>query len=225
MTAAPLRSFFSAEPPAWPPALNVPPYPPAATLFQAWRAHPEPGYLPANVWLTHCGEALHVTAVLEDADIFNSARGENQPTWTTGDVFEIFLRPEGQEAYYEFHVTPENHTLRLRFPSVAFRQAMARQFPHDPAWVFDLSLPPSSFQSASRVEAHHHRWIVTARVPFSTVLENGDSFPLRPWRVSFCRYDATRGTPGAVLSSTSPYPEPRFHEIEHWLPLHFINTG
>lgn len=197
---------------------------PSAALAQSWLACPGPRFRPGRVWTAHSSSALFVTAELEDDDIANSARSERQPTWATGDVFEIFLRPQGQDAYFEFHITPENFTLRVRFPSTAYFQAMAERFPSDPAWVFDLSLPPTAFTSATRVQPAARRWTAAAVIPFSTVLENGETSPSRPWLASFCRYDTTRGLPDAELSSTSPYPQPHFHDQSHWRELHFLPT-
>jgi hypothetical protein len=201
--------------PLWPPA-------PSAELGQPWRASPEDHFRPARVWVAWTPSALHILAELEDDDIANSARGERQATWETGDVFEIFLRPEGQEAYFEFHVTPENETLRVRFPSAAYFDAMASRFPRSPDWVFDLSLAPDAFQSAVHVDAAARRWRVCAVIPCATVLENGDESLQRPWLASFCRYDTTRGVPGAALSTTSPHPGPVFHQQSDWRPLHFL---
>lgn len=211
-------------PPAAADSLASPLWPslPSAELGQPWRSSPEDRFRPCRVWTAWTPSALHVLAELEDDDIANSARGERQATWQTGDVFEIFLRPEGQDAYFEFHVTPENETLRVRFPSAAYFDAMAARFPHSPEWVFDLSLARGAFQSAVQVDAAACRWRVCAVIPYATVLENGEATPERPWLASFCRYDTTRGIPGAVLSTTSPHSEPAFHRQSDWRPLHFL---
>jgi len=198
---------------------------PSAVLGQAWLPVPEPAFRAAQVWAGWTPDTLHLRAVLEDDDIANSARGERQATWETGDVFEIFLRPQGQDAYFEFHITPENETLRVRFPSAAYFDAMALAYPRNPSWVFDLSLSPSAFQSATLIDPAARRWTAAAAIPFATVLENGESCPARPWLASFCRYDTTRGRPGAVLSSSSAYESgPRFHQQSAWNELNFLSA-
>jgi hypothetical protein len=195
---------------------------PGLALGQHWLDTPEPGLRPGEVWVSSTSHALQVFASLEDDVIGNSARGERQPTWSTGDVLEIFLRPDGQDAYFEFHITPENETLRVRFPSERYFAAMARQYPRDPNWVFDLSLAHNCIQTATQVIPESRRWNVAAVIPFTTVLENGETFPSRPWRVSFCRYDTTPGLSKPVLSSTSPYSTPKFHDQSAWRELRFV---
>lgn len=196
---------------------------PGATLGQNWPPSLEERFRPTRVWTGWTPSTLHIFAELEDDDIANSARGERQATWETGDVFEIFLRPQGQDAYFEFHITPENETLRVRFPSAVYFDAMALVRPRDPGWVFNLTLAPAAFQSAVRIDAASRRWMAAAAIPFTTVLENGESTPQRPWLASFCRYDTTRGVPGAVLSSTSPHTgKPNFHRQQDWRTLDFL---
>ena len=58
-------------------------------------------------------------ALFHDSDIFNTAKVNNERTWTTGDVCEFFIQPAGQDDYFEFHVTPEGITLQLHLPPVS----------------------------------------------------------------------------------------------------------
>jgi len=93
-------------------------------LRQGWYRETEPFFRPGRVRTGWTRTTLIVAAELEDADIFNPTTAFNDPAFTTGDVFEIFLRPETQEAYYEFHISPHNQQFQLRIPSgVAFQLA------------------------------------------------------------------------------------------------------
>lgn len=196
---------------------------PAVTLSQHWLGQPEAGFRPTRVWPSWSPEGLHILAEMEDDAIGNTARGDRVATWETGDVFEIFLRPPGQDAYFEFHITPENETLRVRFPSAAYFEAMSARFHHDAGWVFDLSLSRDCLRTTARADHAGRRWWAGAFIPFTTVLENGTVPPAGPWMASFCRYDCTPGSPRAVLSSSSPHPgpRPRFHDQAFWRPLEF----
>src|SRR4051794_21611349 len=83
---------------------------------QAWRPNPEPLFVPGKVRCGVVGMSLAVLAEFRDHDVFNPVTHFNVPAFPHGDVFEIFLQPVGQDAYYEFHVTPGGTLLQLRWP-------------------------------------------------------------------------------------------------------------
>ncbi|MBW3635068.1 MAG: hypothetical protein KY445_01225 [Armatimonadetes bacterium] len=180
-------------------------------LSQAWLEMPEAAFLPATARLGGRGDALWIYAILRDADIFNAATEPNQATWTTGDVFEIFLRPVGQNAYFELHVTPENQTLQLRFPDA---QAQSSGRP----WS-EFIVVPKLFSSRTLVE--DGQWRVLVEIPIRNISENLDAG--REWAFSLSRYDATRGEEKPVISSSSPHRVPRFHRQEEWRRLSMEN--
>ncbi len=88
-------------------------------LCQVWPAKPEADFASATVRTGWREDSLLVFAELPDADIFSRATGHNQRMWELGDVLEIFLSPENSVSYVEFHVTPTNYRLQLRFPDTA----------------------------------------------------------------------------------------------------------
>lgn len=186
-------------------------------MQQAWNPAPEPGLRPAWVRCGWTAESLLVFAVLDDDDIFNPMDEFNAAAYQHGDVFEMFLRPSGQDAYYEFHVSPRNQRFQLRIPS-----AVAFAAPKPVAGI-----PPEWFvrdwQIGSRVQVDTANgcWRVLASIPLARVAENGAPVAGDTWRFSFSRYDYTRGQAAPVLSATSPHPEPRFHRQQEWGELAF----
>lgn len=188
---------------------------PDVQAFQAWRAEPEPGFRPMRVKAGWTREALVVHAVLEDADIFNPERRFNAMSFMAGDVFEMFLRPVDQEAYFEFHVTPENQKLQLRFPSARAFSELRREMP--PEWFINHRV----IASRVRVTPAEEQWEVVAEIPFDLVCENSRPGPGMRWLFSFSRYDYTRGNSKPVLSSTSPHTVLGFHRQEDWGELEF----
>ncbi|MEI6167095.1 MAG: carbohydrate-binding family 9-like protein [bacterium] len=189
---------------------------PAVESQQAWLVEPEPGFRPLRVKTGWTREALYVYAELEDADIFNPEKRFNEPSFMSGDVFEIFLRPCSQESYVEIHVTPENQKFQLRIPS-AREFAEPRAKPGIPQeWFIDRVI-----ESRVRVNPAAQRWEVAVEIPFAMVCEvflprTGDR-----WLFSFSRYDYTRGREKPVLSSTSPHQVLNFHRQEEWGELRF----
>lgn len=85
-------------------------------LGQHWLPQPEAGFLPTRVRTAWTDNALLVLAELDDTGIFNPSREFNAPAFKMGDVFEIFLRPIDQQAYYEFHIGPDNQKISTPSP-------------------------------------------------------------------------------------------------------------
>ena len=189
-------------------------------MRQAWRAEPEPDLLPARVRVGWSESAMLVEAELSDRDIFNPITEFNQTAFNNGDVFEIFLRPEWQTPYFEFHITPSNQLLQLRFADAQ----QVRQLPS--VGTLDERLAGKKIwdqriTSSVRVEAAAQRWLVSVAIPFAMVVETGAMQPGARWLCSFCRYDHTRGRSAPVLSSTSPHAQCNFHRQEEWQPIEF----
>lgn len=185
---------------------------PPAVLAQSWREANEPDFRAGSVRLGWRRGALHVFAELEDDDIFNPETRFNEPAFVCGDVFEIFVRPESQTAYYELHVTPANHHFQLRIPSAeAFRAPRA-----DPGIPPEWRIRDPIFESRTQIDHDAKRWRVHARIPAAHIREGGPPQPGERWFVSFSRYDYTRGREAPVLSSTSPHRQLNFHRQEEW---------
>jgi len=194
---------------------------PALEYSQSWLPSPMPEFLPGRVQTGWSDQGWHVLAILQDKDIFNTARSPSEASWESGDVFEIFLRPGGQDSYFEIHLTPENSGVRFRFPSTEFYWKMNGIHRPKTSWAFEHSYTPAHLSTSTLVQADRGRWLAGATLPFSDFLENGETVPEQPWRVSFCRYDYTRGRQKPVCSSTSKQAKAAFHRQTHWSPLTF----
>ena len=171
----------------------------AIALGQSWVTEPEPDFLPAEVRVGRSASQVLVLATIPDWDIFTLATEPNQKTWELGDVFEIFLKPENETNYREFHVTPANIRTQLGFST----EGAAPEF-----------LPDGIFES--RVWIESSRWIVLASIPCAAVTNRTKMDSGERWRFSFCRYDAFQDGRKPVLSSTSPHPVPKFHRPVEW---------
>jgi hypothetical protein len=187
-------------------------------LRQAWLTAPQKELLPATVRTGWTDTDLIVFAELEDRDIFNPVTELNALSFRYGDVFEMFLRPEEQAAYCEFHVTPQNQKLQVRFPSseALLEPRTADGIPS--SWlIFDRQ-----FDSQVHVNTAANRWAVLAAIPFDMVADSGRAGAGSRWLFSFSRYDYTRNQPAPVLSSTSPHRELNYHRQQEWGTLLFV---
>lgn len=162
-------------------------------LTQPWAAQPEARFRPGTVRLAWSVDALLVLADLHDDEVRTSATADNQRLWELGDVFEIFLQAEGNDAYTELHVAPNGIRMHLRFPE-------------------NLPVTPVGFQASANLTATG--WRVEARIPAEVCglprFEAGTIL-----RVSFCRYDAGAGAP-PVLSTSAAHPAVSFHHPDEW---------
>lgn len=188
-------------------------------MVQGWLPAPEPDLLPAVVRVHWTSTAMQVEAELHDNDMFNPAQNFNDVAYTLGDVFEIFLRPENQDAYYEIHITPTNQVLQLRFPNAQTIRQLRAEPGKDVIGEFKVWQP--RITSSVRVDAPGRKWFVSATIPFSMVVEKGPMKPGMRWFCSFCRYDYTRSPAKCVLSSTSRHAKCDYHRQEEWTPITF----
>ncbi len=185
---------------------------------QFWRESPEKEFLPAVIRTARCAGNLLVYAVLDDADIFNPVTTFNKPSFQHGDVFETFLRPLGQEAYYEFHVTPQNQHFQLRIPSAdAFLTSGAGGGIPD-EWL----IGGRDIKSQVTVDPQRQQWRVLEEIPILDIAQHGLATSGDEWLFSFSRYDYTHQVPSPVLSSTSAHTVVNFHRQEEWGRLLFV---
>ncbi len=186
-------------------------------LAQAWHENREPDFAPATVRVGWNGDFLLLFAELIDADIHNKATRLNEKLWELGDVLEVFLRPADQSAYLEFHVSPENQRLQLRFADATQVSEIRKT-----GSVDRFLIPGNAFHSATWVEPENKRWFVFARIPSKSVCDNPRPLKGSQWHFSFSRYDYTRGREKPVISSTSPHTVPNFHHQHEWGTLRFV---
>ena len=187
-------------------------------LLQHWRPESQTGFFPALVRTAWTDDFLLLHAELEDADIFNPSQAFNTPAFKHGDVFEVFLRPIEQDAYYEFHIGPDNQKFQLRVPSAeAFRKRPKGDIPQE--WL----VRDQVIESRAKVLAQDNRWLVLASIPFAMVAESGKPEAGSQWLFSFSRYDYYQGNPSPILSSSSSHNMPvSFHRQEDWGLLSFV---
>lgn len=188
-----------------------------SSMGQGWRSEPESDFAPAQVRAGWHGDFLLIFAELTDVDIHNQATRLNEKLWQLGDTFEVFLRPADQSAYVEFHVSPENQRLQLRFAD-ATQVSEIRKTGSAERFL----IPGNAFHSATWVAPENKRWFVFEKIPTKSVCDNPRPLKGSQWYFSFSRYDYTRGREKPVISSTSPHTVPNFHHQDEWGMLNFV---
>lgn len=182
---------------------------------QFWKPAPEENFCSGEVRTGWSADGLWVYAVLQDEDISNEEETANAFFFLKGDVFEIFVRPENQDAYYEFHVGPANQQLQMRIPSAA---AFNNQKDGE-SEGWKISGPV--MRSWVQIDEENKQWKVLVFLPFDEI--NESSKTSQDWRISFSRYDYTRGSKRPILSSTSEHSVLGFHRQNEWTTLRFVS--
>jgi hypothetical protein len=183
---------------------------------QAWLDENQAEFSPATVRVGWRENSLLVFAELADRDIFNRATELNQRTWELGDVLEIFLGSAEGGSYLEFHVTPDNQRLQLRYVD---GDSVARL--RKTGDLKEFLIPGAAFHSATWIESRLQQWSVFAEIPAFVVCGSTAPIANTQWRFSFGRYDYTRGAAEPCISSTSPHVKPDFHRQHEWGILTF----
>jgi hypothetical protein len=188
-------------------------------MRQGWRDDAEPGFKPGVVRTGWHGDHLYVFADLTDSDVTTSATAHGQRFWELGDTFEMFMRRDGVASYIECHVMPTNLRLQLRFPEGG-PAALKASDPVDAARI-----PGDGFKSRVWQRENGDGWAVLAAIPASLADAPAGSLAGATWRVSFSRYDFTRGVSAPVLSSTSPHAAIAFHRQHEWGVLRCVERN
>ena len=193
--------------------VDILPFIPADSTYEA-------RFQPGAVKVGWRNQALWVYARLEGCSIFNSALTHNELMWSLGDTFEMFLRPLAQARYYEFHVTPQNLRLQLRFKS----EEEVNELREWGRGLQDSSFVEEPlFQHWTNVNETEGFWEVLAEIPAESVVNTGSIQIGDKWRFLFSRYDFAFGDreKDAVLSSTSNLLRVDFHHQADWRTLEF----
>ncbi len=168
---------------------------------QSWLPEGEPAFQPATVRVWRAGDVLELEARVTDAFITDPPAEFNDYAYTQGDVFELFLKAEGDRGYHEIHVTPSNVLLQLKFEAGSTLPLNA-----DNAKIAEKILQSSTERTADG-------WVARFSFPLETAT------PLRPiprlWRIGCGRYDY-RADGSKVLSNTAPLTLCNFHRYWEW---------
>lgn len=171
---------------------------------------PQESFLPGRVQVGWNDGFLYVLATLTDKEVYTDATADSDHMWALGDVFEIFMRDQATEEYFELHTAPSGHRLQLAFanPEVILnlrdeKGALEDQMLHGDMLISKTRTTADGWQALCRVA-----WPITPMAGRTALL-------------SLSRYDYTRGEEEPVLSSTSQHVVVNYHRQEEWTPIVF----
>ena len=184
---------------------------------QHWQPAASPNFAPGTVKLFWEAEALVVYAQLDDADIISTNTTFNAPFFTGCDAFEIFLRPEGQDAYVELHVGAQNQKMQLKIDQSEAFYKRRYEWPPVEELIAPYLISEPVLESHTRIREDKRGWETIVRIPFDFLSDGkNDVVYGTPLYGSFCRYDYTAGEKEPVYSSTSSLGKLDFHLQDFW---------
>lgn len=159
---------------------------------------------------------LYVSAVMQDDDIVAFGKRDQQIHCTEGDVFEIFLKPENANHYWEIHITPAGRCAVLFYPS--------RGYHFLPGIVMPSTRPLKKIKYKVNVNGTLNKnddkdkfWSVEAAIPLAELAAAGVPFDTQnQWRILFGRYNFSKYQTLCELTSFPELSKIDFHIHEEY---------
>lgn len=179
---------------------------PVALMPSNGRVAP-PGFQPTLLRVAHDGARLLVAFACEDAHVWGTHRGRNQPIYEE-EVVEAFLAPTDARHYLELESSPFGAWFEARIESPDGRRDTMQA---DRAWTC------AGWERAARVR--EGGWDVEWAIPFVSIGAPAPQ-PGSRWRANFFRIDQANGGEYSAWSPTLLDP-PDFHVPARFGVLHF----
>jgi len=163
---------------------------------------------------------LYVGVKFHDSDIVQESDENQQHHYTSGDLLEIFLKPENSSWYWEIYGTPNEKKTAFWFPG---RGRLGLKSGFDPG------MPLEDIRIATRLEGTLNNWrdrdgfwTAEMAIPVQSLTAHGDAFgPGSKWRILVARYNFSRYLPWKELSMVPRLSTTNFHLLEEFGVLEF----
>jgi len=207
--------------PVWQKAVRYP----LSLSMDSKKATPREG---GEVMLAWDAENLYIGAHLVDSDIVQKGQEDQAHFYTTGDLLEVFLKPEKEEWYWELYGTPNNKKTVFWFPSRKFLGV----FRNMDQWTKKLI----NMQVAAHVEGtlnnsddRDRYWTIEMALPAGQIApwymftprQEHYFGPGSEWRILISRYNYSRYLEKEELSMFPPLSVTNFHFLEEYGIIHF----
>ena len=158
---------------------------------------------------------IYVLAVLDDEDIVKTSREDQALSFDTGDMIEVFLKPEDKCAVWELYGTPWNNVTTLFYPWPGHTFRTQQKF-HPGIKAAALARP------AADPEKDKPGWTIEMAIPRELIEKTGGTFaPDQEWRILLCRYNYGKNLPFKQISSTPRLPRTNHMLVDYYAKLKF----
>ncbi len=181
---------------------------------QSWLPEAERNLRPGFVRIGWRGSFFCFDAHLVDDAIFTTASRRNDELYRLGDTLELFAGAVGEDAYVEYHFSPNDLVMQLFWPR-SIRELNVRE-----------SGGIQTFMREENESRHvlcwtEKGWRVSGMLAASALGVQSDTLTSRNWEISFGRYDYSPLNSTPVISSTSRHEQASFHRRFEWTQVEF----
>ncbi len=167
-----------------------------------------------KVRLMYDKQYLYIAASFDDSDVMQSGHESQTHLYSKGDTFEMFLKPENGESYWELYATPESNHSSFFFVSRGYPGFDSKDYYHR-----DMKVAAKVLGTLNKYKDTDKGWDVEVAVPISMIEETGVKFDAsQPWTVLLARYNYNYGNrKGSPQNTTVPrLPQANFHLTEYY---------
>jgi len=161
-------------------------------------------------------EYLYVLGSFDDAEVFQTGR-ENQLLFSdTGDVIEVFVKPEDKSAVWQFCATPWNNISTRFYPWAGYGD--------DSQTLVDGVKVAAAVRNPDAGGENEAKagWDVEMAISRSLIEQAGGVFvPGGEWRILLGRYNGGANLPSRQISSTPRLPRTDHRLTEYYSKLKF----
>ncbi len=171
-----------------------------------------------RVHLAWDDQYLYVAFECDDSDVVAEAMLEGQHLYQYGDVCELFIKPDSQPWYWEFHVSPRAQQATFFWPSHGRRL---------PSAMSSKSMLTVAAQVAGTLNNYHDKdrgWSAEMAVPWALIHSPNVSHD-RPlsWRILIGRYNYSAYLPDLEYSSLPQLTKVDFHQTECYVKMRLVD--
>ena len=158
---------------------------------------------------------LYVLAVLDDEDVVQTSREDQALACETGDMIEVFLKPEDKSAVWELYGTPWSKVTTIFYPWPGHSFRYQQKF-----------VPGIKASALAREVADPEKdkagWTIEMAIPRELIERTGGTFaPDKEWRILLCRYNYGKNLPSRQISSTPMLPRTNHLLTDYYAKLKF----
>lgn len=159
----------------------------------------EPGY----VRIAYDDNYLYCAFDMTDSDLIAEGEGNQQHDYLTGDVAEIFLKPENASYYWEIYLSPRNSQTVFFFQARSL-VGLPSGFPKESP----IGILPTGVQLKGTLNDLSDRdigWTGEIAIPIAEINKLGVPFgPGNKWRIFFGRYNYSQYLPEMPENTSFP---------------------
>lgn len=160
-------------------------------------------------------ENLYVLAVLDDADIVQTANEDQARAIDTGDAVGVLVKPGDKSAVWEFRGTPWGKITTLFYPWAGHSCREQQKF------VSGVKVAALA-REVTDPEKDKAGWTIELAIPRELIEQTGEVFaPDKDWRILLCRVNYGNDLPSCQISSTPMLPRPNRRLVDYYAKLKF----